>query len=54
MDGDSRPEAADVDLLCGTSHLGVLELEVSCMTGAIPSELRFSFSCQFSISCLLV
>lgn len=39
VDGDSRPEAADVELLCGAFHLGVVGLEVSWMTGAILSEL---------------
>lgn len=37
--GESRPEAADVELLCGASHPGMVGLEVPCMTGAILSEL---------------
>lgn len=39
VDGDSRSEAADVGMLCGAFHLGVVGLEVSWMTGAILSEL---------------
>lgn len=41
--GDGVPEPADVELLCGTFHFGMVALRVSCMTGAILSELLFSF-----------
>lgn len=36
-----------MELLCGTSHLGMVALEVSCMTGASLWELLVFFLLPF-------